>query len=95
MIVEEAAAVSPPSLNVSVYAPLGALSARALKVATPATATAVLCRAAYELDVMLAVTVEVLVVTMLPPESSIFTTGCWASATLFATVDEGWVVMTS
>ena len=44
---------------------------------------------------MLAVTVEVLVVTMLPPESSIFTTGCWASATLFATVDEGWVVMTS
>ncbi len=45
--------------------------------------------------VKLAVTVDVSVVTTLPPESSTLTTGWVAKGRALASVVEGWVVMTS
>ncbi len=71
------------------------MSARALKVATPATAATLALETVKPPDVKVALTVEVLVVTMLPPASSIFKTGCWASAAPLGAADEGSVTITS
>ncbi len=75
--VETASVKVSPAMTVS----MGAVMARPLKVATPATAAFVLLANELPAPVNAAVTVEVSVVTMLPPESSTSTTGCGVSAT--------------
>ena len=74
---------------------MGAFNVRLLKVAMPATATAVGCSTVPLPDVSVAVTVEVLLTMVLPPESWMSTTGCWVSAAPAEAVAEGCVAMPS
>ena len=91
----ETAAVSEPSVNVSVYEPANALRARPLKVATPATAVALAFVTETPPVVIRAVAVDVSEAITFPAASSTFTTGFWARTAPLGALDEGWVVMTN
>src|SRR5580693_277807 len=95
VMVVETTSVNGPSVNVKVYGPTGVSSARPENVATPATATAVLCAIVPLPDVSVAVTVVVSVGITVPLESSTSTTGWIVSAAPAAAVADGCVTMTS
>ncbi len=66
-----------------------------MNVATPLTAATEAFDTFTPPDVNAAVTVDVSVVTTLPLESSIWTTGCWARTVPLTAADDGWVVTAS
>src|SRR5580692_2975288 len=82
-MVTEASVGKAPSVkfNTPVVASMGAVIARPLKAATPATAAFVLLTNVPPAPVKAAVTVDVSDVTTLPPESTTSTTGCGVRAT--------------
>ena len=92
-ILPEVTAVSPAGVKVNVKLPAVPVITRSVKVATPLTAATVVVPERTPVPVaMLATTLTVELVTVLPPPSTMRITGCVPSAAPLA-APTGWVVI--